>query len=960
MSPEAMRAELKLRGVETYDIKDRSQLEQAVVLARRSSSHESSPQDSPNGSSWGTPTSLTRQQRSERQKRGLMNNPLPPPLQPASQPQSNNNSMNNILPPMPSKSQIPLTPSNKIPPPILHIIRTSANATMTAIDFDGRHIGDREVTKLSEALSTNSTVQILSLRNCKVSDVGCAKLADCLLRNEHLTALHLDGNEIGTEGAAALSTALITNETLQVLTLSDNANVGDRGMVYLIGALEHNTTIRTLEVETCGVHDTTRIDQIDELLQERQIDSNFESLLERLLDDDFRVTGIDLSGRQLGDKGVARLAEALADNTQVRQLWLRGCKVGNGGALALASCLEQNMSIVDLFLGNNDIGNEGVNAISDALALSNSTLVSLEMDDNKVGDSGVDSFTNALEKNTSVLVASFENNALDHPEKLERLQMKLTERRDGMNLVSFVVDPDADTQGSTDANSGVVNMSVCSSYMPSTYRRAGFGSVAGSASVLNKSMGSHNFSVYNRANMKKPPPPPPPQQPMPASPNSGSEASVDPTISGSERSPKKKLGRKRTPPPAAVAAAAHLARVSPGSQDQQHHTSDPSMRRSSSGGGSGGKRSPGRNRGQDLSSSAPQLVNRGQVVDPSGHAIEAVMERSRTSSKSGSRGGQQHLKLVPIPEKVNTKKKNISDRTLQTDNVAILAAVPEMKDPPQTDKNYDETLNRLCRRVEMMRRMNQCAAAHYRARQFWFWFTPISLCIFLAGVLSLVSAVDISGTSRVTLSLCTGAFALAAFVLNFLQTQFGWSSRSEVHRSAGVEMTQVGLRLDTLRKYEGGRLSSGSVSSRSRANAVRDLYRIDVYLQAMQKCTPEIPDQINESFHLLASRLHSICSKYPNAVRQRLGDDYDDGTVDLNNPVPYEMQLDALDLLGLEIQNYFLYPLFLPDAKKVVSRTIDIFFAKPPAEPETGRLTQSSGRYTVYEDDDYMSRGDVV
>jgi hypothetical protein len=91
-----------------------------------------------------------------------------------------------------------------------------------------------------------------------------------------------------------------------------------------------------------------------------------------------------------------------------------------------------------------------------------------------------------------------------------------------------------------------------------------------------------------------------------------------------------------------------------------------------------------------------------------------------------------------------------------------------------------------------------------------------------------------------------------------------------------------------------------------------------------------------------------------------LGDDYDDGTVDLNNPVPYEMQLDALDLLGLEIQNYFLYPLFLPDAKKVVSRTIDIFFAKPPAEPETGSLTQSSGRYTVYEDDDYMSRGDVV
>ena len=95
------------------------------------------------------------------------------------------------------------------------------------------------------------------------------------------------------------------------------------------------------------------------MLDIRQINANFESLLERLINDDFHVTGIDSSGRRIGNRGVIRLADALADNNQVCQLWLRGCNVGNNSARALASRLEQNMAIVDLFLANNNIGDVG-------------------------------------------------------------------------------------------------------------------------------------------------------------------------------------------------------------------------------------------------------------------------------------------------------------------------------------------------------------------------------------------------------------------------------------------------------------------------------------------------------------------------------------------------------------------------------------------------------------------------
>ena len=84
-------------------------------------------------------------------------------------------------------------------------------------------------------------------------------------------------------------------------------------------------------------------------------------------------------------------------------------------------------------------------------------------------------------------------------------------------------------------------------------------------------------------------------------------------------------------------------------------------------------------------------------------------------------------------------------------------------------------------------------------------------------------------------------------------------------------------------------------------------YRIDMYLQVMQRCTPNISDSINELFFLLASRL--------------MGMFYDEEP-NPENPVPVEIQIDAVDLLGREIENYFL-------ARDVVLRTIDILFNKP-------------------------------
>ena len=504
MSPEAIRAELRYYAGNSHrSIRSREKLEDALRLARKRAN---------------LPSGGAAQQAAEYNTRGMRVQHDSPGVDHGI---GGNNSGGG------GSTQIPLTSSNRIPPQILTVIKSNADPKMKEISMDRRRIGDREVTKLADALVHNTTVTYLSLVDCDVTDAALGRMARMLERNGTLTELRLDQNQITGDGAGELADALRNNTTLGVLTLSRNPDVGDEGVEQLASMLAVNGTVHTLDVAGCGCARHLE-DEIEELLAERtEVDANFESLLERLLDDDFRVTGIDLSGRRIGNVGATRLAEALSDNTQVRQLWLRGCGIGDAGAKALASCLEQNMAVVDLFLADNAVGNDGIGAISDALAASNSTLVTLEMDGNPVTDAGVDAFMVCFGHNTSVLVATFNGCDLGDPSRLTMLESRLTERRDGLNMVSFVVDPDAASEGG--AGSGIVNMSVCSSYMPSTYRRAGFHSQAGSAANHRKPA-SHGYSAFNRSKTSllsgrqgkgKPP------SPIPASPDQ-TEGSASP------------------------------------------------------------------------------------------------------------------------------------------------------------------------------------------------------------------------------------------------------------------------------------------------------------------------------------------------------------------------------------------------------------------------------------------------
>jgi hypothetical protein len=481
-----------------------------------------------------------------------------------------------------------------------------------------------------------------------------------------------------------------------------------------------------------------------------------------------------------------------------------------------------------------------------------------------------------------------------------------------------------------------------------------------------QSVGSHVFSIYNKTsregsanqqtaspnnasaaaaavhhNSYSPSPvspayaPAPPRHSPPQAHVSPPQAMSSPEsnrLSNSDRTSKRSSSSSRRskpsdvtrppPPPARNAPAAHAPMQPQGSIAQSHQIV---IKRSSS----GSTRSKRSSRSSDPPGDGARAlaIHRPPATSQSLVRVDSVSQSSgsqKSSSKHSTKGNELQLTHHIAAMKV------IQEEDEETEQLSVPSS------HHTTAENYDKSLKSVCRRVEMMRLMNYFTATHYRSRQFWFWFTPLSSCIFLAGILSLASAV---GSATLVLSLVTALFALIAFVLNFLQARFGWSSLAQSHRSASLELAKVGKKLEELQEYEGA-LSSQSVSSRSRADAVRDVYRIDVYLTALQKCTPNIPMPIDEAFRTLVKRMDHFGKKYPNAIKARL-QDYDEDYLDPDDPIPLEMQLDAFDLLCQNIKKYSGFPLFLPSAKTMVGMTTTAFFAKGRRAPKRSDSSRS-------------------
>ena len=106
---------------------------------------------------------------------------------------------------------------------------------------------------LTEMLKVNKTLQTLNMSdNYSVADVGAFFIAEGLLHNSGLKHLELECCGITAEGAKSIADALKVNQTLEHLDLSRNT-IGDTGVVHMAEALKSNNSLKRLKLSACGL-----------------------------------------------------------------------------------------------------------------------------------------------------------------------------------------------------------------------------------------------------------------------------------------------------------------------------------------------------------------------------------------------------------------------------------------------------------------------------------------------------------------------------------------------------------------------------------------------------------------------------------------------------------------------------------------------------------------------------------
>lgn len=206
-----------------------------------------------------------------------------------------------------------------------------------------------EDTEFTNALGTNDTVQNLWLRNNNIGSTGANNLAKSLKSNSTLKSILLTGNRIGHDGIASLVEALLENDTLESLSLNDNpiGISGVKSMATLLSSGECSLKI------------------------------------------------LYLNKINLGDKGIALLANALKENDTLECLEIANNNITHVGAQSLELALEDNNTLQKVNMAHNNIGNEGVGCIATAL-IGNRSLNVLDLSHNNIGNEGAEAMAESL------------------------------------------------------------------------------------------------------------------------------------------------------------------------------------------------------------------------------------------------------------------------------------------------------------------------------------------------------------------------------------------------------------------------------------------------------------------------------------------------------------------------------------------------------------------------------------
>ena len=161
-------------------------------------------------------------------------------------------------------------------------------------------------------------------------------IAGALTCNTYVTYLRL-GNNIGDVGAEALARMLEHNTTLKVLDLSGNSSITARGVTFLANALKKNTTLTTLILSMTNVKQKACV------------------ALSSMLAVNKTLTTLDVSCNNIGDRGVKSLFEFIRNsNHSLTTLSIANNIITSAGANVLAETVRDNTTLTSIDISYNN------------------------------------------------------------------------------------------------------------------------------------------------------------------------------------------------------------------------------------------------------------------------------------------------------------------------------------------------------------------------------------------------------------------------------------------------------------------------------------------------------------------------------------------------------------------------------------------------------------------------------
>ncbi|UJR14342.1 hypothetical protein I4U23_001338 [Adineta vaga] len=128
----------------------------------------------------------------------------------------------------------------------------SNDKLLTTLSLRNNRLCDSGVQFIAHALLTNSYLKRLDLNDNLITDTGVCLLTEMLKTNQSLIKLTLSFNRISNEGINMLIDVLINNNsTLEWLCLAGNSAIDDTSMHGIINLIQHNQSLRILNLEDC-------------------------------------------------------------------------------------------------------------------------------------------------------------------------------------------------------------------------------------------------------------------------------------------------------------------------------------------------------------------------------------------------------------------------------------------------------------------------------------------------------------------------------------------------------------------------------------------------------------------------------------------------------------------------------------------------------------------------------------